>query len=229
MEDLTKKLIWLFLILCLVGIAFIVYQAFGEHKTFDKKTKKEIIYNQYEKHPSKGFPSIELLRNGDVIFRRGYGVDSTVSMNFSQGEKRYSHAGIIQKTDKGIFVIHSEEDKENGRDGVYVESIKDFLDGIHIWAIYRFDVSETLENSIIEYALKLKNQNIIFDIDFNLDEDKKMYCSEFIYKVINRTVKNEFIKAGKYFVGKKFVTISDLYQNGYSNLIEISHKIIEKN
>ena len=158
---MTKKFIWLFLTLCLAGIVLVIYQAFGEHKTFHKKTKKKIIHNQYEKHPSKGFPSIELLRNGDIIFRRGYGVDSTVSMNFSQGEKRYSHAGIIQKTDKGIFVIHSEEDKDNGRDGVYVESIKDFLDGIHIWAIYRFNLSETLEN-------------IIFDIDFNLDEDKKM-------------------------------------------------------
>lgn len=225
---MSKKFIGVFLIFCLFGISLIVYQAFGEHKTFDKKTKKLIVYNQYEKNPSKNFPSAQLLRNGDLLFRRGYGVDSTVSMNFSQGEKRYSHAGIVQKTDKGMFIIHAEEDKENGHDGVYVESIKDFLDGIHIWAVYRFNLSLKLEEDIISYSLKLKSQDIIFDIDFNLNEDKKMYCSEFIYKVINRTTKKELIKAGKYFVGKDFVTISDLYQDSNIKLIEISHKIIEE-
>ncbi len=224
---MIKKTIWIFILLCLVGVSLVVYQAFGEHKTIDKNSQKNIIYNKYEKHHSKDFPSFELLKTGDLLFRRGYGIDSTVSMNFSQGEKRYSHAGIVQKTDKGIFIIHSEEDKKNGRDGVYVESIKEFLDGIHIWAVYRFDLSEKLQKEMIDYAFELKRKKIIFDIDFNLLDDDKMYCSEFIYKVINRSSSKELIKAGKYFVGRKFVTISDLYQNNSSKLIEISHRIIK--
>ena len=215
---MIRKIVWIFTILSVVVMILIIYQAFGEHKTVD---------NEYEKSPSKSFPSIDLLKNGDLLFRRGYGVDSTVSMNFSQGEKRYSHAGIVHKTDKGVFIIHSEEDKVNGRDGVYTESIKDFLDGIHIWAVYRFNLPLKLENDIISYALKLKSQDIIFDLDFNLNEDKKMYCSEFIYKVINRTTGKEYIKAGKRFVGKNFVTISDLYQGNDIKLVEISHKIIK--
>jgi hypothetical protein len=225
---MVKKIIWAFVILCIAVMALIVHQAFGEHKIIDTKSQRLIVYDQYEKNPSKDFPSIGLLKNGDILLRRGYGVDSTVSMNFSQGEKRYSHAGIIQKKDDGVFIIHSEEDKDHGRNGVYIEPIKDFLDGIHIWAVYRFDLSPKLEEDVISYALKLKSQNIIFDIDFNLNEDNKMYCSEFIYKVINRTTGKELIHAGKHFVGKNFVTISDLYQNNSAKLVDISHNIIKR-
>lgn len=146
-------------------------------------------------------------------------------MNFSQGEKRYSHAGIIQKTNNGVFIIHSEEDKNNNRNGVYRESIQDFLEGIHIWGVYRLE--KIKEQEIIDYALKLEKQNVLFDMDFNLDEDKKMYCSEFIYKVINRTTKDQIINPGKQFMGRTFVTISDLYQHDHAKLVDISHKIIK--
>jgi hypothetical protein len=55
-----------------------------------------------------------------------------------------------------------------------------------------------------------------------------MYCSEFIYKVINRTTQKELISAKKYFLGKRFVTLSDLYENGNSQLVELSHSILKK-
>jgi hypothetical protein len=208
-----------------MGVSTILYQAFGEKTNINKNISTT---TQYEKIISKDFPSIALLKNGDLLFRRGYGVDSTISMNFSQGEKRYSHAGIIQKTDNGIFIIHAEEDKEHGYNGVYNEPIREFLEGIHIWAVYRFDLSLTLQEDVINYALKLKGQNITFDMNFNLKDDSKMYCSEFIYKVINRTTQKELISAKKYFLGKRFVTLSDLYENGNSQLVELSHSILKK-
>ncbi|KIM04342.1 MAG: hypothetical protein KU29_10660 [Sulfurovum sp. FS06-10] len=221
---MIKKSIWILLPLLSIGIFWFLYQAFGNDEV--KMVQKISSMTHYEKNPSLKFPSSNLLENGDIIFRRGYGVDSTISMNFSQGEKRYSHAGMIYKTDKGIFIIHAEEDKEHGHNGVYIESIEEFLEGISIWAVYRFDLSKKLHQNMVNYALKLSKKNIIFDMDFNLLDDDKMYCSEFIYKVVNRSTSQELITAGKHFFGKNFVTIFDLYTNDMNKLVQSSHKMV---
>ncbi len=59
-------------------------------------------------------------------------------------------------------------------------------------------------------------------------KDKKMYCSEFIYKVVNRSANEEIIHAGKRFMSRTFVTISNLYENKYSKLLQSSHKKIKE-
>lgn len=208
-------------IVFIIGIVWVFYNAF-----FQKIRKNSDFKKVYEKVASSKFPSIQL-KDGDIILRRGYGVDSTISTNFSQGEKRYSHVGFIRETDKGTFVIHVVEDKEKGLNGLYIESLGDFLDKVSIWAIYRYNFSQSNSKKLMNYIDDLKKKNITFDIEFNLDDDEKMYCSEFIYKVINRTTEKELIKAGKVFMGKKFVTISDVYENTNSKLVEISHKLIK--
>lgn len=225
---MLKKALVTFALVIFIGMIWIFYQAFWSQER-QVKSDEKLLYGGYEKNPSIAFPSLELLQNGDIIFRRGYGVDSTVSMNFSQGEKRYSHAGIVYKTDKGVSIIHAEEDKIHGYNGVYQESITDFLDGISIWAIYRFDqISKENQEKIVQYALELSQKNIEFDIDFNLKDDDKMYCSEFIYKVVNRSTTQTLIKPGKKFLGKSFVTISDLYKKNVNTLIQSSHKKLTK-
>lgn len=209
-------------IVFIIGIVWVFYNAF-----FQKIRKNSDFKQVYEKVASSKFPSIQL-KDGDIILRRGYGVDSTISTNFSQGEKRYSHVGFISQTDKGTFVIHVVEDKEKSLNGLYIESLGDFLDKVSIWAIYRYNFSQKNSKKLMNYIDDLKKKNITFDIEFNLDDDEKMYCSEFIYKVINRTTEKELIKAGKVFMGKKFVTISDVYENTNSKLVEISHKFYKR-
>jgi len=216
-----KYRLLLILTVFIIGIVWVFYNAF-----FQKIRKNSNFKQVYEKVASNKFPSIQL-KDGDIILRRGYGVDSTISTNFSQGEKRYSHVGLIDQTDKGVFVIHVVEDKEKSINGLYIESLGNFLDKVSIWAIYRYDFSETSSKKMMNYIEDLKKKNITFDMEFNLDDDEKMYCSEFIYKVINRTTEKELIKAGKVFMGKKFVTISDVYENTNSKLVEISHKLIK--
>ncbi len=205
-------------------IIFILYSAFGDREISKKSFRNNHLY---EKKPSQQFPNTDLLENGDILFRRGYGVDSTVAMNFSEGEKRYSHAGIVYIEKDKIYIIHS-EDEDDKRNGVFKEELNTFIDDSPIWAVYRFNMSDKVKETIITQALILETQNILFDNDFNLDEDKKMYCSEFIYKVVNRSANEEIIHAGKRFMSRTFVTISNLYENKYSKLVQSSHKKIKE-
>jgi len=167
-------------------------------------------------------PIINKLENADLILRRGYGVDSIIAMNFSEGEKKYSHAGIIYKTNDRIFVIHSEDDSDHEIDGVSIITLNEFLNNTKQWAIYRFKLSNDIKKKIISLALQYSSQKIKFDNDFDLKDDNKMYCSEFIYKIVNRSSGFDVIVAGKKVLSRVFVTISDLYENRFTYLIQDS-------
>lgn len=208
----------------LLVLLSIFYLVFSDHNEPLAKIEKHELYSQ---KATLVFPKLDLLKNADIVFRRGYGVDSTVAMNFSEGEKRYSHAGIIYKKDGEFYVIHSEDDDKSHHNGVFVQTLKDFLDGSPIWAVYRLNLPDRTKQSIISLALEFQKKDIKFDNDFDLGDDKKMYCSEFVYKVINRASKKEIIHAGKRFMSRIFVTISDLYENKHTKLVQSSHKKIK--
>lgn len=205
-----------YLIGMMVIVLLVLYVAFG-----DTKKEKKL---SYEKKQTLLFPKVDLVDDADMVFRRGYGVDSTVAMNFSEGEKRYSHAGIVVREDNEIYVIHSEEDEDNHQNGVSKETLHDFLSGVPIWSVYRFELPKETKKQIVKNAKLLSKSQIVFDNDFDLDEDKKMYCSGFVYKTVNRSAGKEIIHAGKRFMSRTFVTISDLYENHYAKLVQSSHK-----
>ncbi|NCO02383.1 MAG: hypothetical protein GW906_11255 [Epsilonproteobacteria bacterium] len=181
--------------------------------------------NFYETNISLVFPNKNVLENADIVFRRGYGVDSNIAVNFSEGEKRFSHAGILFKEKTDYFVIHVIDDQDLKIDGIIKTPLSEYLSDIQTWAIYRYDLSEQQRIEIVFQALKLmKINHIKFDHKFDLNTDNEMYCSEFIYKVVNQNLSYKIINAGKTFLGKKFVTISDLYQSTSAQLIQSSHK-----
>ncbi len=206
----------------LIGI-FTIYFIFEKQTPHNVKVTQEIksIY-QYSKKATSFYPNIKLLRSGDIILRRGYGVDSIVAANFSNKEKRYSHAGIIYKDKNNIYVIHSEDNKRKGFNGVVKEKLQNYLKGIKIWAVYMYDNINVTK--LTTYILKEEQSNILFDMEFDLKTNKKMYCSEFIYKSFNKVSQKKLIKASKLFLSKRYVVITDLYLNKNTKLIDISHK-----
>jgi len=177
----------------------------------------QISKDNYAKIASFRYPKENIIQEGDIILRRMYDMDSNIARNFSNGEKRYSHAGIIVKQNNKFYVIHSI--KENHIDGISLTSIKKFLQNTNTWAIYRYkNISYQKINDI---ALSYLEKNIKFDNNYDLNNNK-LYCSEFVYKVFNH--KQNIIKATKYFANRLFVTVSDIYQNDKCYLIQSSHR-----
>ena len=208
-----------------VLISFLIIYFIFERQTFNnvKVTQETKNTYQYSKKVTSLYPNMQLLKSGDIILRRGYGVDSIVAANFSNKEKRYSHAGIIYKDKNNIYVIHSEDNKIKGFNGVVQEKLQNYLKGIKIWAVYRYD--DINLTKLTSYILEEKKSNILFDMEFDLKTNNKMYCSEFIYKSFNKVSQKILIKASKLFLSKRYVVITDLYLNKNTKLIDISHKI----
>jgi hypothetical protein len=126
-----------------------------------------------------------LLKDGDVIFRRGTSFISNMVL-MADEESPYSHTGIIKIIDSSYYVVHSVPAENLGeKDKTKIESLTDFLirDRATAIAIYRLN----LENDVIprgaaNIAAKFAKQNIPFDSDFNLTDDSRLYCTELVWK-----------------------------------------------
>lgn len=131
----------------------------------------------------------DLLRDGDVVFRRGVGVLSrAVVMADKQGH--YSHIGIVVKKDDKWKVVHAvpgEPDFEGDPDRVKMDDLTQFFanERAKTGALMRVSADSILCRQAAYHAFNLYKANILFDHDYNLNDSSRMYCTElidFVYK-----------------------------------------------
>lgn len=151
------------------------------------------------------------LENGDLIFRHGNGFFSNYFKNTSNVEQIYSHGGIVYIHNDSIYVIHSEASEFTGIGGVKKEPLDVFLDNINTWGVYRIDTTQDIRDSVVLNAIKYIDANTQFDFDFDNNSDEKLYCTELIATVINKTMKREVIVPNNTFRGKPYYAIDDTY------------------
>ncbi len=178
---------------------------------------------------SLGFP-LDRLQTGDLILRHSEGFSSDIFKGASKRENLYSHAGItIRNSDGTVDVYHMLGGVENPNFNLKKDSVQAFVSPTFAkaFAIYHYDLTDEERihiDSLVRYYYK---SNLQFDMDFDLKSDKKMYCSEFVYKVILfATHRKDYIHLSVE-NDKKFVGIDDLYLNIHSTLL--INKNYEKN
>ncbi len=178
---------------------------------------------------SLGFP-LDRLQTGDLILRHSEGFSSDIFKGASKRENLYSHAGItIRNSDGTVDVYHMLGGVENPNFNLKKDSVQAFVSPTFAkaFAIYHYDLTDEERihiDSLVRYYYK---SNLQFDMDFDLKSDKKMYCSEFVHKVILfATHRKDYIHLSVEY-GKKFVGIDDLYLNIHSTLL--INKNYEKN
>ncbi|MFN8153197.1 MAG: YiiX/YebB-like N1pC/P60 family cysteine hydrolase [Bacteroidia bacterium] len=161
----------------------------------------------------------ETPRNGDLVFRSGKGIISDWFRRCSLSDPSYSHAGIIVQRNNENFVVHLQQTSSDG--SLKVEKLTDF------WstqvckggAIYRLDLTDDEIASMSTEVEKDIQNGVSFDEHFNLDDDTRMYCSEWIRnKVIHATKDPRYFPvsvAGDF----HYVAPDNLYINNHALLI----------
>jgi len=150
-------------------------------------------------------------RNGDIICRLGNGYFSKYFRNYSSKEKLYSHSGILEIASDTIFVIHIEASELTGIGFVKREDICSFLDGIKTWGIYRITDEDYIQSGITHHAKSYYHENIPFDLDFDLSDDTKLYCTELVACSVNKAFEDSIIKPTLTLKTKLFYGIDDIY------------------
>lgn len=167
---------------------------------------------------SSVLPPISLLKSGDIILREGNSFVSDVLKDFSQKEKRYSHAGIIHIEGPKAFVYHIIA-AENGKPSYMLkELLALFCNSTdnNSYAIYR-TVADGV--AVDRKAGELYLTHPQFDAQFDLGTDDKLYCTELVYKVFRSASNGKKIINLSHANGRDYVACDNLYLDNQSRLI----------
>lgn len=162
-----------------------------------------------------------LLRSGDLVVRRGDDMTSFMLSQLNSKDKTYSHCGLVVIEDGHPYVYHSIGGEDNPDQIMKRETLTQWFSPANNLAIavYRYDLVDSLITQTVEQLHIYYRQKKMFDMDFDLATDDRLYCSEMIYKVIKAATQNEgYIKAGNAY-GRSFVGVDDLYLNPHTKLI----------
>ncbi len=152
-------------------------------------TTYEYRAEQVQKYSNYTFTDDEfrLLQDGDIILRHGYGLVSDIIVETLQEEYEISHCAIITIEGNRYRIIHSVSQSISDYDGVQDQALRPFINQSHKNSaiIVRFKSPYKDAGARISRRAKYYlDQQVPFDHSFDITDDKELYCSELIWKII---------------------------------------------
>lgn len=209
-NDIKKR--WLFS--CLL---FLLYGC--NNNAAKKDTLSPGALNDFRRH----MDSVRLLaRDGDIIFRNGTDEVSRAARSMNRVDTSFSHCGFVLVENDSVFVYHA-------IGGIYNPSQRlrrDPVDSFCIppetdrFALYRYDLQPSQRDSLVELIRRHYKAGLKFDMYFNFLSDDQMYCSEFVFKCLDRSLSDSLsyiIRAREWPYG---ISPDDLFLNERSRLIK---------
>ena len=203
----------------LLLLAFLGYQLFFY---LDAKKEKEEV-KEHENEQRLSDLDKRKLKEGDFILRRGYGFFSDmIAKHLNTGTIDVTHSGILVKRNNKWFVIHALSSDVSAIDGVQIQDLDTFLtySQQNKIIVTRFkNVTSHQGNKIAALAQRYLDAKIPFDHQGNYDEPSKMYCTEMIWKILEKDLKLATLphdtKARKSF----FYSMTAMYDEKYFELV----------
>lgn len=136
--------------------------------------------------------AIKQIRDGDLVLRCGNDQASGSLRDFNQKDIVFSHSGIAIKTDSGIYIYHNMAGEMNPDEIMRYDPVDSFLSPVQNTAIgiYRYALSADEVKLLRTLIISHYNNKLMFDMNFDLSTDEKMYCSEMIAKSVSGITNN---------------------------------------
>lgn len=188
--------------------------------TYNFRAEQEQKFSAYTLTPEE----YNLIQDGDIILRHGYGLVSDMIVETLKENYDISHCAIIKKDTDNFRVIHTVSQSISDFDGVQDQTLPVFIHQSHKNSVMvvRFKWPETDAGTKIsakaQYYLDCK---VPFDNSFDIHDDTELYCSELIWRII----KDEFgvnIFPDMSENTKKYLNFSNFYNPEYFEII-INH------
>lgn len=131
-----------------------------------------------------------LVSSGDIIFRNGIDEVSKAARRMNRKDTTYSHCGILFFEHDSLFVYHALGGSYNPSQKLLRESIENFCNPHENdqFGIYRYGLTTAEQNLLSTTVRSYYAQELKFDLYFNYFSDEKMYCSEFVFKSLNKSL-----------------------------------------
>jgi len=165
--------------------------------------------------------AISLLHDGDLVLRLGSDMTSYMLSQLNQRTKAYSHCGIVFIEDGKPYIYHSIGGEDNPDQKIRRDSAAFWFSPANNLAIgiARFSLDDTELNTFREVIRQYYTDKRMFDMEFDLETDDRLYCAEMIYKGIDKAMDtHNFIKPINIF-GLRCIDIDGLFLNDHTKLI----------
>lgn len=137
----------------------------------------------------------ELLKDGQLITRSDNDFESMILQNFSRRERVYSHSGIVFKEDTVYMVYHCMGGEENPDGACKKEPFDSFVNSLQKtgFGIFQYQLEKNENDSLHQVLENYYQQKIPFDASFNLKTTDSLYCSEMIWRALDKATKGRLI------------------------------------
>lgn len=137
--------------------------------------------------------SKSLISQGDIILRTGNDFTSEQLRRFSQTDKTFSHCGIASIEHDSVFVYHALGGEWNPDQKLRRDPLESFCnaDDNRGFGIFRFDLAKIQRLNLDSVVHSWFNKGLMFDMEFRLETDDRLYCAEFVCKAIMTATAND--------------------------------------
>jgi hypothetical protein len=140
-------------------------------------------------HRTPDFVLPQDLMEGDLLFRRGSGLAS-MSVMALDPLPEFSHVGIVVQVGGEFRVVHAVPGDAKEDDGrVVTSSLEQFARKAapHQVVGYRLNesvasVARLARQQAAAYAKRLAEKQVLFDHDYDLNSDARVYCTELVWR-----------------------------------------------
>jgi len=153
------------------------------------------------------------IQSGDLITRTGNDFTSQGLRTLNQRNQTYSHCGIASIENDSLFIYHALGGEWNPDEKLKREPFELFAEpysnkGI---GVFHFNLTDTTRQQLIKAAQNYYAAGLMFDMDFDLTTDNRMYCAEFIYKSFLKASHQQMVfnksKIGRFI----FIGVDDIF------------------
>jgi Permuted papain-like amidase enzyme, YaeF/YiiX, C92 family len=163
-----------------------------------------------------------LIKNGDVIFRNGVDEVSRAARSMNRKDTSFSHCGLLFIEHDSVFVYHAIGGIYNPGQRLRRDPIDSFCkpEENNAFGIYRYNLKKGQEEKLKSVVLNHYRAGLKFDLFFNFQSDDVMYCSEFVFKSLNKSVDGALTKYVRLDTIPYGVTTDDIFLNENCRLIK---------
>jgi hypothetical protein len=162
-----------------------------------------------------------LLKTGDIVVRRGDDMTSYMLSRLNTRDQTYSHCGVVAVEDEVAYIYHSIGGEDNPDGKIRRERASEWFSPANNieYAVYRYPWNDSNIVKLVTAVKTYHKECRMFDMDFDLQTDDRMYCSEMIYKAAKEIVP-EYIHTAERF-GKTYIGVDNLYEHQHT--VQICH------
>ena len=172
----------------------------------------------------------KLVQSGDVIFRDGDDDVSAAARSMNRKDTSFSHCGLLQVENDTVFVYHSIGGNYNPSQKLRRDPLDSFCNPAEnrSFGIYRFSLDSLQRYRLAEEVHRQYQAGLKFDLYFNYQSDDVMYCSEFVFKSLDKAAGGTYSRYVRTDTMPWGVTTDDIYLNENCRLVE-RRQFIRKN